>query len=361
MGKIRVAIAGVGNVASSLIQGVYYYKGKDEKLIPGLMHVDFGGYKLEDIEFVAAFDVDERKIGKDLSEAILSEPNMIPKFVDLPRLGVTVEKGPVLDGVAPHMKDFRYGEGFKVDDSRPPVDVAEKLKEAEADMLINLVPVGSARAARAYAQACLDAGVAFINGMPEFIVSDPEWAAKFKEAGIPAAGDDVKSQLGATILHRAIVKLMVERGVVIDETYQLNIGGNMDFLNMIEEERLKTKRISKTQAVTSMIPYEIPTRVGPSDYVPFLEDRKICYIWVKARNFGDFPIYLDVKLNVPDSPNAAGVLVDAIRAVKIALDRNIAGPLISISAYCFKHPPEQYPDYLARQMVEEFIKGERER
>ena len=360
MSEIRVAIAGVGNCASSLIQGVYYYRDAREKP-PGLMHLDFGGYKIGDIKFVAAFDVDERKIGLDLSEAIFSKPNLVKKFADVPKLGVEVLKGPVLDGVAPHMRDKIYGEGFEINDSRKPVDVVEVLKESKADMLINFTPVGSAKASRFYAEACLKAGVAFINGIPEFIVSDPEWGKRFKDTGIPAAGDDIKSQIGATILHRTLAKLLMDRGIAVDETYQLNIGGNMDFLNMIEESRLKTKRISKTEAVTSILGSDIPTRIGPSDYVGFLGDRKICYIWIKGRNFGNFPVYIDVKLSVADSPNSAGTMVDVIRAVKLALDRNIAGPLISISAYAFKHPPVQYPDFEARQMVEEFIKGVRER
>jgi len=357
--KVRVAIAGVGNVASALVQGVFKYRdAPDDEFVPGIMHVRFGPYHISDIEFVAAFDVDERKIGLDLSEAIFSKPNNLPKFADVPKLGVEVMKGPVLDGVAPHMKDFRYGEGFLVDDNRPSVNVADVLKESGADVLVNLVPVGSYEASRAYATAALEAGVGFVNGIPEFIVSDPEWGKRFEERGIPAAGDDFKSQLGATILHRAIVRLAVERGLKVLNTYQLNIGGNMDFLNMIEESRLKTKRISKTEAVTSMVPYEVGARVGPSDYVPFLGDRKVMYLWLEAEQFGGFKIYIDAKLSVMDSPNAAGVAIDAIRAVKLAMDRGIAGPLEGVSAYFFKHPPKQYPDYIARQMVEAFIKGE---
>ncbi len=358
MGKVRVALAGIGNVASAIVQGVYFYRdAPDGSFVPGLMHVRFGPYHVSDIEFVAAFDVDERKLGKDLSEAIFSPPNCVPKFADVPKLGVEVLKGPVLDGVAPHMRDFKYGEGFKVDDSRPSVNIADVLKEVGADVLVNLVPVGSYEASRAYARAALESGTGFVNGIPEFIVSDPEWGKKFEEAGIPAAGDDFKSQLGATILHRAIVDLAVARGLKIIETYQLNIGGNTDFLNMIEEDRLTTKRISKTEAVTSLVPYEVKARIGPSDFVPFLGDRKVMYVWLKAEQFGGFPIYIDVKLSVMDSPNAAGVAIDAIRAVKIAKDRGIAGPLVGVSAYFFKHPPKQYPDPVARQMVEDFIKG----
>lgn len=359
MPKVKVAIAGVGNVASALVQGVFKYRDvPDDADVPGIMHVRFGPYHISDIEFVAAFDVDERKIGKDLSEALFSKPNNLEKFADVPRLGVEVLKGPVLDGVAPHMRDFRYGEGFLLDDSRPSVNVTDVLKEVDADVLVNLIPVGSYEASRAYATAALEAGVAFVNGIPEFIVSDPEWGGKFRERGIPAAGDDFKSQLGATIVHRTLARLAVERGLRVLNTYQLNIGGNMDFLNMIEEFRLKTKRISKTEAVTSMIPYEVGARVGPSDYVPFLGDRKIMYMYMEAEQFGGFKVYLDVKLSVMDSPNAAGVAIDAIRAVKLAMDRGIAGPLEGVSAYFFKHPPKQLPDYIARELVEAFIRGE---
>ncbi|MCD6443460.1 inositol-3-phosphate synthase [Candidatus Bathyarchaeota archaeon] len=356
--KIRVAIAGVGNCASALVQGVYYYRNaKEDDRVPGIMHVDFGGYHIGDIEFVAAFDVNRLKIGKDLSEAIFTEPNCCARFVEsMPKLGVKVLPGPIMDGVAPHMK-----EPFKVADDHEPVDVAAVLKEVNADMLVNFLPVGSYEATRYYAQAALEAGCAFVNCIPEFIASDEGWARKFEKAGLPIAGDDIKSQLGATILHRALVKLFVDRGVIIDETYQLNIGGNTDFLNMTAEERLKTKRISKTEAVTSMIPYEVLTRVGPSDYVSFLGDKKVCYIHIKGRKFGNQPVTVSVKLEVEDSPNSAGMVIDVIRAVKLALDRGIAGPLISISAYAFKHPPVQVDDHIARRWVEEFIKGERGR
>ncbi len=359
MGKIRVALVGVGNVASAIVQGIFRYKdASEDDSIPGLMHVRFGPYHISDIEFVAAFDVDRRKVGKDLSEAIFSPPNVLEKFADVPRLGVTVLKGPVLDGVAPHMRDMKYGEGFLVDESQKPVDVTDVLKETGTDVLVNLVPVGSYHAARAYAQACIDAGVGFINGMPEFIVSDEEWGRKFKEAGVPAAGDDFKSQLGATILHRTIANLVVERGLKVVNTYQLNIGGNADFLNMLEEDRLKTKRVSKTEAVTCLIPHKVEARIGPSDYVPFLRDRKVMHMWLEFEQFGGFKAYIDVKLNVMDSPNAAGVAIDAIRAVKLAKDRDVAGPLVEVSAYWFKHPPKQYPDYIARELVEKFIRGE---
>ena len=350
-----MAIAGVGNCASALVQGVYYYR--DGGNLPGLMHEDFGGYRVTDIEFVAAFDVNRDKIGRDLGEAIFMEPNCCVKFADVPKLGVEVLPAPVLDGVAPHMK-----EPFRVyDDDVDPVDVAEVLADVDADMLLNFVPVGSYNATRYYAEACLKAGCAFVNCIPEFIASDPGWARRFEQAGLPIAGDDIKSQVGATIVHRTLVDLLVKRGAKILETYQLNIGGNTDFLNMTMEERLKTKRISKTEAVTSLVPYEVPTRIGPSDYVDFLGDTKICYIFIRALKFGGTELTIDLKLKVEDSPNSAGVVVDVIRAVKLALDRGIAGPLVSISAWAFKHPPVQVPDDVALKWVEEFIEGKRER
>ncbi|MEM1563793.1 MAG: inositol-3-phosphate synthase [Candidatus Bathyarchaeia archaeon] len=359
MTEIRVAIVGVGNSASALIQGVEYYKNaKEDEAVPGLMHVNFGGYYVKDIKFVAAFDVDKNKIGKDLAEAIFTKPNCCAKFADVPPLGVKVMPGPVLDGVANHMK-----EPFNVynENEVKPADVASVLKDSKAEILINYLPVGSHHATRFYAQAALDAGCAFINCIPEFIASDPTWSRKFEERGLPVAGDDIKSQLGATILHRNLVRLCVDRGVIVDETYQLNLGGDTDFLNMTVEERLKTKRISKTEAVKSLVPYDLPTRIGPSDYVPFLGNKKICYIWLKGRKFGDRPLTITVKLEVEDSPNSAGVVIDVIRAVKLALDRKIAGSLISISSYAFKHPPIQVPDPIAKEWVEEYIKGTRER
>jgi myo-inositol-1-phosphate synthase len=356
---IRVALVGVGNSASALIQGVHYYKdAKEEASVPGLMHVDFGGYHIRDVKFVAAFEVNKKKIGKDLAEAIFTEPNCCAKFAKVPPLHVKVSPAPIMDGAAEHMKEtfHVYKEG-----EIKPVDVAETLKKAKADILVNYLPVGSKVAARFYAQAALDAGCAFINCIPEFIASDSAWAKKFEEKGLPIAGDDIKSQVGATILHRNIARLCVDRGVAIDETYQLNLGGDTDFQNMTVEERLKTKRISKTEAVTSMVPYDLPTRIGPSDYVPFLGNKKICYLWLKGRKFGDRPLTITVKLEVEDSPNSAGVVIDIIRAVKLALDRKIAGQLLSISAYAFKHPPIQVPDSSAKQAVEEFIQGKRER
>jgi len=353
MGTIRVAIAGVGNCASSLVQGVEYYKNaRDEESVPGLMHVRFGEYHIRDIKFVAAFDVDLNKIGKDLSEAIFTPPNCTAKFCDVPKLGVEVMEGPLLDGLGKYLTP--------VIPHRPkskPVDVVKVLKDSGADILINYLPVGSYRASRFYAEAALKAGCGFVNCIPEFIVSDKEWARRFQEAGLPCAGDDVKSQVGATILHRTLVKLLVDRGVKVEESYQLNIGGNTDFLNMLEEDRLSSKRISKTEAVSSQVPYEVPLRIGPSDYVPFLKDNKICYIFIRGRKFGDIPLTIDVKLSVEDSPNSAGVVIDALRAVKIAMDRKIAGPLLGVSAYFFKHPPVQMPDEVAKRAVEDFIRG----
>jgi myo-inositol-1-phosphate synthase len=357
--EIRVAIAGVGNCASALVQGVEYYKkASEEENVPGLMHVNFGGYHISDIKFVTAFEVNKRKIGRDLGEAIFVEPNACAKFAEVPKLNVKVLSGPILDGVAPHMR-----ESFQIYNEKQTklVDVTEMLKEAEADMLVNFLPVGSHKAARHYAQAALDAGCAFVNCIPEFIASNNSWSNRFEEKQLPVAGDDVKSQLGATILHRNLVKLCVDRGIEVEETYQLNLGGNTDFENMTVEERLKTKRISKTEAVTSLVPYKVPTRIGPSDYVPFLGDKKICYVFIKGKKFGNQPVTVKVKLEVEDSPNSAGVVIDVIRAVKLALDREIGGSLTSISSYAFKHPPVQVPDDVARQWVEAFITGKRER
>jgi len=357
--EIRVALAGVGNCASALIQGVHYYRNaKADETVPGLMHVQFGDYHIRDVKFVAAFDVNRDKIGKDLSEAIFVEPNCCVKFADVPKLNVKVLPGPAQDGVAPHMKDsFRlYNEK---DYER--VEVSDVLKSTQADMLVNYLPVGSYNASRVYAEEALKAGCAFVNCIPEFIASDPKWGERFVERGIPIAGDDIKSQLGATILHRSLVHLCFDRGIKVDETYQLNLGGNTDFENMTVEERLKAKRISKTEAVTTLLPYKFPTRIGPSDYIPFLEDKKICYITLRGRNFGDLPVNVQLKLEVEDSPNSAGMVIDVVRAVKIALDRGISGPLVSISSYAFKHPPVQVPDNVAKRWVEDFISGRRER
>lgn len=359
MPEVRVAIVGVGNCASALVQGVEYYRNvADEAKVPGLMHVNFGGYHVRDTRFVAAFDVNNQKIGKDLGEAIFVEPNSCAKFAEVPRLGMEVLPSKVLDGVASHMR-----ESFHVYDEKEvkPVDVSEVLREVEADMLVNFLPVGSYEATRFYAQASLKAKCAFVNCIPEFVASSREWGKRFSAKGLPLAGDDVKSQLGATILHRNLVRLCVDRGVEIEETYQLNLGGNTDFENMTVEERLRTKRISKTEAVTSLVPYKVPTRIGPSDYVPFLGDKKICYVFVRGRKFGNQPVTLTAKLEVEDSPNSAGVVIDVVRAVKLGLDRGISGPLTSISSYAFKHPPVQVPDDVARQWVEDFIAGKRER
>ena len=359
MSEIRVALIGVGNSASALIQGVEYYKNAEENTsVPGLMHVNFGGYHIRDVRFVAAFEVNKDKIGKDLSEAIFLKPNCCVKFSDVPKLNVKVSTGPILDGVAEHMKGV-----FNIYDEKTDKidDVVKVLKDTRTDVLVNYLPVGSRLATRFYAQAAIDAGCAFVNCMPEFIASDHEWSKKFESAGLPVAGDDIKSQVGATILHRNLVRLCLDRGVIVDETYQLNLGGDTDFLNMTVEERLKTKRISKTEAVTSLVPYELPTRIGPSDYVQFLNNKKICYITLSGRKFGDRPISINVKLEVEDSPNSAGVVIDLIRAVKIALDRKIKGSLLSMSSYAFKHPPIQVPDSIAKNWVEEYIEGKRER
>ncbi len=365
--KVPVAIVGVGNCASALIQGIFYYKEKGLDAVQGVMFPDIGGYRPWDLEIVAAWDIDARKVGKDVSEAMFALPNCTTVFYpDVPKLGVTVRKGKVLDGVAPHMKEFPEDKTFVLSEAKEDEleDVVAVLKDTGAEVLINYVPVGSEQSARFYAEACLKAGVSFVNAMPTFIVSDPEWGQRFTEAGIPAVGDDIKSQVGATIVHRVLTKLMVDRGVPVKRTYQVNFGGNTDFLNMLARERLKTKKISKTEAVSSIMPYDIGSdniHIGPSDWVPWLKDRKIAYIRLEGELFGGVPMYIELKLSVEDSPNSAGSAMDAIRCVKLARDRGVAGPLISISAYTMKHPPEQYPDYLARQMVIEFIEGKRER
>jgi myo-inositol-1-phosphate synthase len=357
--EIRVALVGVGNSASALIQGTQYYKdAKPDTTVPGLMHVNFGGYHINDIKFVAAFEVNKDKIGKDLSEAIFTKPNCAVKFAEVPNLNVKVSSAPIMDGVALHMREVFNVYEEKAEGS---IDVVQVLEDTKADVLVNYLPVGSREATRFYAQCAMDAGCAFVNCMPEFIGSNAEWAKKFEDAGLPVLGDDIKSQVGATILHRTLVRLCLDRGVIVDETYQLNLGGDTDFLNMTVEERLKTKRISKTEAVTSLVPYELPTRIGPSDYVHFLNNKKICYITLKGRKFGDRPITINAKLEVEDSPNSAGVVIDLIRAAKIALDRKIKGALLSMASYAFKHPPVQVPDPVARQWTEDWIAGKRER
>jgi myo-inositol-1-phosphate synthase len=366
-GKIRLAIAGVGNCASSLVQGIFYYSGVtgSDELVPGLMHNVFGGYRISDTEFVAAFDIDKRKVGKDLSKAIFEKPNCTAVFhKDVPELDVEVMKGPVLDGFAGHMKDYPDDRSFRVDDKQKPADVASVLRETKAEVLINYMPVGSEEAAKHYASCCLEAGVALVNCMPVFIASDPQWEARFREKGIPVVGDDIKSQLGATITHRVLAKLFSDRGVKIVNSYQLNVGGNTDFLNMKEQLRLKSKKISKTEAVQSQLPVELPwenLHIGPSDYVPFLNDNKVAFIRLEGRKFGNVPLNLEMRLSVEDSPNSGGVVIDAVRAAKIALERGTGGALTSPSSYFMKHPPQQFPDFVAREMVEDFIKGVRER
>ncbi len=353
---VRVAIAGVGNCANALIQGVHYYRNADEQeRVPGLMHVNLGGYHVRDIEFVAAFDVDADKVGKDLSEAIWAGQNNTIHFADVPYLGVEVMRGPTLDGVGEYLCQMVK------ESSAPPVDVRRVLEETGADVLVNYLPVGSEEAARFYAEQALAAGVAFINAIPVFIASDPEWQRRFIAAGLPIIGDDIKSQVGATIVHRVLAQLFADRGVHIERTSQLNVGGNTDFYNMLERRRLRSKKISKTNAVTSVLPYTLPPEnvyIGPSDYVPWLQDRKWAHIRIEGRAFGDVPLNLELKLEVWDSPNSAGVIIDAVRVAKLALDRGIAGPLWGPSAYFMKSPPVQMPDHKAREATERFIQGE---
>lgn len=366
MGKIKVAIAGLGNCASALIQGIYYYRNVDnnDEFVPGLMHNVLGGYKISDIEIVAAFDIDKRKVGKDVSEAIFEKPNCTKIFCkDIPKLGVEVKKGPILDGFAQHMKNYPEDKSFIVAKEKE-VDVVDELKKTKAEILINYLPVGSEKATEYYANAALEAGCAFINCIPVFIASNEDWAKRFEKKKLPIIGDDIKSQIGATILHRTLMRLLESRGCIIDRSYQLNFGGNTDFLNMLERNRLSTKKISKTEAVNSMLSRRMSyenLHIGPSDWIPWLNDNKVCYIRIEGRKFGNVPFEIDVKLSVEDSPNSAGCVIDAIRIAKIALDRRIGGALISASAYLMKHPPIQIPDEKAREMLEEFIRGERER
>jgi myo-inositol-1-phosphate synthase len=359
MGSVRVAIVGVGNCASSLVQGVEYYKDADPaSRVPGLMHVQFGPYHVRDIEFVAAFDVDAKKVGRDIAEAIVASENNTIKICDVPPTGVTVQRGPTMDGLG------EYYQEIITESDEQPVDVAQALRDARADVLVSYLPVGSEDADRYYAQCAIDAGVAFVNALPVFIASDPVWAAKFAEAGLPIVGDDIKSQVGATITHRVLAKLFEDRGVELLRTYQLNFGGNMDFMNMLERKRLQSKKISKTQSVTSQIPHEMAkadVHIGPSDHVPWLDDRKWAYVRLEGRSFGDTPLNLEYKLEVWDSPNSAGVIIDAVRAAKIAKDRGIGGPVLSASSYFMKSPPEQYSDDVARDAVDKFIRGELDR
>jgi myo-inositol-1-phosphate synthase len=356
MGSIRVAIVGVGNCATSLIQGVEYYKDADPAgSVPGLMHVMFGDYHVRDVEFVAAFDVDAKKVGFDLSEATQASENNTIKICDVPPTGVIVQRGPTMDGLGKY-----YLETIEQSDAEP-VDVVAALREAKVDVMVSYLPVGSEQADKYYAQCAIDAGVAFVNALPVFIASDPEWAAKFEAAGVPIIGDDIKSQVGATITHRVLAKLFQDRGVVLDRTYQLNVGGNMDFKNMLERDRLESKKISKTQAVTSNIDHDLGARnvhIGPSDYVQWLDDRKWAYVRLEGRAFGDVPLNMEYKLEVWDSPNSAGIIIDALRAAKIAKDRGLGGPIISASSYLMKSPPVQLPDDEGRRRVEAFIRGE---
>ncbi|MEV0067260.1 MULTISPECIES: inositol-3-phosphate synthase [Amycolatopsis] len=357
--RVRVAIVGVGNCASSLVQGVQYYRDADPGTrVPGLMHVRFGEYHVSDIDFVAAFDVDAKKVGHDLSEAIFSSENNTIKIADVPPLGVPVQRGHTYDGLGRF-----YRETISESDEAP-VDIVGALRDAKVDVLVSYLPVGSEEADKFYAQAAIDANVAFVNALPVFIASDPVWAKKFEDAGVPIVGDDIKSQVGATITHRVLAKLFEDRGVQLDRTMQLNVGGNMDFLNMKELERLESKKISKTQSVTSQVDRELGkgnVHIGPSDYVQWLDDRKWAYVRLEGRAFGDVPLNLEYKLEVWDSPNSAGIIIDAVRAAKIAKDRGIGGPILSASSYFMKSPPEQYDDSTARDAVDKFIRGELER
>jgi myo-inositol-1-phosphate synthase len=354
--SVKVAIVGVGNCAASLVQGVHYYHDADPATrVPGLMHVQFGEYHVRDVQFVAAFDVDAKKVGRDLSEAIVASENNTIKICDVPPLGVTVQRGHTLDGLGDYYREII------TEADEDPVDVVQVLRESGADVLVSYLPVGSEDADRFYAQCAIDAGVAFVNALPVFIASDPVWAEKFRAAGVPIVGDDIKSQVGATITHRVMAKLFEDRGVELLRTYQLNFGGNMDFMNMLERKRLQSKKISKTQSVTSQIPHEMEkadVHIGPSDHVPWLDDRKWAYVRLEGRSFGDTPLNLEYKLEVWDSPNSAGVIIDAVRAAKIALDRGIGGPILSASSYFMKSPPEQYSDSEAYDAVEAFIRGD---
>ena len=358
-GEIRVAIVGVGNCANSLIQGITYYKdATNETEIPGLMHPVLGGYHIKNINFVLALDVDAKKVGLDLADAIWASENNTIKFATVAKTGVTVKRGTTLDGLGRY-----YKETIKESDAAP-VDVVAELKASKVDVLICYLPVGSEEAAKFYAQCAIDAGCAFVNALPVFIASDPVWAEKFTKAGLPIVGDDIKSQVGATITHRIMAKLFQDRGVHLDRTYQLNVGGNMDFKNMLERDRLESKKISKTQSVTSQLDYDLGAKnvhIGPSDYIPWLDDRKWADVRLEGRAFGDVPLNLEYKLEVWDSPNSAGVIIDALRCAKIALDRKIGGPLLSPSSYFMKSPPIQYTDEQAYQKVEQFIEGNIER
>jgi myo-inositol-1-phosphate synthase len=360
MGKIRVAIAGVGNCASSLVQGLEYYRGRNDGAVAGLMHARIGEWGPSDIEIVAAFDIDRRKVGKRVEEAIFAKPNCTTVFQTvLPVTDVIVQMGPILDGVAPHMAEYPDDETFLPSDEEP-VDVAQTLKDAKAEVLICYMPVGSEEAVRHYASACLNAGVGMVNCVPVFIASDPEWAEKFRVAGLPIIGDDIKSQVGATIVHRTLTRLFGDRGVELDRTYQLNTGGNTDFLNMKALDRLKSKKISKTESVQSQLDIRLESRnihIGPSDYVPWQNDNKIAFIRMEGRGFGDVPLELEIRMSVQDSPNSAGVVIDAVRCAKLGLERGIGGPLEAPSAYYMKSPPKQVRDSMACDLTDGFIQG----
>jgi myo-inositol-1-phosphate synthase len=358
MKTIKVAIAGVGNCASSLLQGIEFYRTHDPGESAGVLHPEIGGYRIEDVRVVAAFDVDARKVGRPLEDAIFAPPNCTTVFQEkLPSYGVEVEMAPVLDGVARHMVDYPDGQAFRVAEADPS-DVTQRLLETGTEVLVCYLPVGSERAVRHYAQACLDAGVAMVNCVPVFIASDAEWAERFRKRTLPIVGDDIKSQVGATIVHRMLTRLLGDRGVNLDRTYQLNTGGNTDFLNMLEQSRLRSKRTSKTESVQSQLDVRLPPdciHIGPSDYVAWQKDNKVCFVRMEWRGFGELPMNLELRLSVEDSPNSAGVAIDAIRCAKLALERRIAGPLKAVSAFTMKHPPEQMRDTDARQALEEFI------
>jgi myo-inositol-1-phosphate synthase len=363
MGKIKIALIGIGNCASSLMQGIYYYNDKGPKDAIGLMHWDVGGYKPYDIEVVTAIDIDKRKVNKDVGEAIFAKPNCTTMFYkDVPKIGVDVIMGKVLDGIGPHMKEFPEDQTFVVSEAKE-ADVVSVLTKSGAEIALNYLPVGSEEATRFYANCCLEANVAFINCIPVFIASKKEFTEKFEQKNLPIIGDDIKAQIGATITHRTLVQLFVDRGVKLDRTYQLNTGGNTDFLNMLAQERFKLKKISKTEAVQSVLnkPLEPENiHIGPSDYVPWQKDNKVCFLRMEGRVFGNVPMNLELRLSVEDSPNSAGCAIDAIRCCKLALDRGIGGVLSSISAYTMKHPPQQFPDNKAKDMVREFMQGERQ-